>query len=105
MRRDQLREPFAFYRDDEIEELIIEARSLGNQPERMKLYHEIDHLWVHEHAAILPVAYGRIVAAHRPWIGAFSANALSKASLDRVVVEERSEVAPAPEEPETVQSQ
>jgi ABC-type transport system substrate-binding protein/class 3 adenylate cyclase len=98
------REPFPFYRDDEIEELIIEARSLDNQPERMKLYHEIDRLWVNEHAAVLPIAYGRSVAAHRPWIEGFWANPLSKASFDRVVVQ-RSGVATAPEEPETVQSQ
>ena len=102
--RGLFREPFPFYRDDEIEEMIIEARSLGNQPERMKLYHEIDRLWVNEHAAVLPIAYGRSVAAHRPWIDGFWANPLSKASLDRVVVE-RSVVAPAPEEPEAVQSQ
>ena len=102
--RGLFREPFPFYRDDEIEELIIEARSLGNQPERMKLYHEIDRLWVSEHAAVLPIAYGRSVAAHRPWIEGFWANPLSKASLDRVVVE-RSALAPAPEEPEAVQSQ
>ncbi len=103
--RGLFREPFPFYRDDEIEEKIIEARSLGNQPERMKLYHEIDKLWVNEHAAILPIAYGRSVAARRPWIDGYWANPLSKASLDRVVVESRSAVAPTPEEPEAVQSQ
>ena len=103
--RGLFREPFPFYRDDEIEEQIIEARSLGNQPERMQLYHEIDRLWVNEHAAILPIAYGRSVAARRPWIDGFWANPLSKASLDQVVVESRSAVAPAPEEPEAVQSQ
>ena len=81
--RGLFREPFPFYRDDEIEEKIIEARSLGNQPERMKLYHEIDRLWVSEHAAVLPIAYGRSVAARRPWIDGFWANPLSKASLDR----------------------
>jgi len=102
--RGLFREPFPFYRDDEIEELIVEARSLGNQAERMRLYHEVDRLWVNEHAAILPIAYGRSVAAHRPWVQGFWANPLSKASLDRVVVE-RSVVAAAPEEPEAVQSQ
>ncbi len=72
----------------------------------MKLYHEIDKLWVNEHAAILPIAYGRSVAARRPWIDGYWANPLSKASLDRVVVESRLQaVAPAREEPEAVQSQ
>jgi ABC-type transport system substrate-binding protein/class 3 adenylate cyclase len=99
------REPFPFYRDDEIEELIVEARSLGNQDERMRLYHEIDHLWVNEAAAILPIAYGRSLAVHRPWVDGFWANPLSKASLDRMVVQRGSAVAAAPEEPEAVQSQ
>jgi hypothetical protein len=70
----------------------------------MKLYHEIDRLWVNEHAAILPIAYGRSVAAHRPWIHGFWGNPLAKAALDQIVVE-RSVVATAPEEPEAVQSQ
>jgi ABC-type oligopeptide transport system substrate-binding subunit len=84
--RGLMREPFTFYKDDEIEELVIEARALGNQPERMRLYHEIDRLWVNERAAILPIAYNRSVAVHRPWIDGFWANPLSKASLDQVVV-------------------
>jgi ABC-type transport system substrate-binding protein/class 3 adenylate cyclase len=102
--RGLFREPFPFYRDDEIEELLIEARSLGNQPERMRLYHEVDRLWVNEHAAILPISYGRSVAARRPWIEGFWANPLSKASLDQVVVNDRSAVA-VPDEPQPVESQ
>jgi ABC-type transport system substrate-binding protein/class 3 adenylate cyclase len=104
--RGLFREPFPFYRDDEIEELLIEARSIRNQPERMRLYHEIDRLWVHEHAAIVPMAYGRSVAVRRPWIEGFWANPLSKASLDQVVVKERTASAvTVPDEPETVQRQ
>jgi ABC-type transport system substrate-binding protein/class 3 adenylate cyclase len=104
--RGMFREPFPFYRDDEIEELIVEARALGNQPERMRLYHEIDHLWVNEHAAVLPIAYGRSVAVRRPWIEGFWANPLSKASLDQVVVNDRDALAvPVPDEPEAVESQ
>jgi peptide/nickel transport system substrate-binding protein len=104
--RGLFREPFPFYRDDEIEELVIHARSLGNQPERMRLYHEIDRLWVNERAAILPIAYGRSVSVHRPWIEGFWANPLSKASLDQVVVKERERLAIAvPDEPEPVESQ
>jgi ABC-type oligopeptide transport system substrate-binding subunit len=104
--RGLLREPFPFYRDDEIEELLIQARSLGNQPDRMRLYHDIDRLWVNEHAAILPLAYGRSAVVRRPWIDGFWANPLSKASLDQVVVKprERSAVA-VPDEPEPVESQ
>jgi hypothetical protein len=71
----------------------------------MRLYHEIDRLWVHEHAAILPIAYGRSVAVHRPWIEGFWANPLSKASLEQVVVRDRESAIPVPDEPQAVESQ
>ena len=59
-----------------------------------------------EHAAILPIAYGRSVAAHRPWIEGFWANPLSKASLDQVVVTDRERSAvQVPDEPQPVESQ
>jgi ABC-type transport system substrate-binding protein len=104
--RGLMREPFTFYKDDEIEELVVEARALGSQPERMRLYHEIDRLWVNERAAILPIAYNRSVAVHRPWIEGFWANPLSKASLDQVVVKDREASAVAvPDEPQAVESQ
>jgi hypothetical protein len=61
---------------------------------------------VNERAAILPIAYGRSVSVHRPWIEGFWANPLSKASLDQVVVKERERLAIAvPDEPEPVESQ
>ena len=102
--RGLFREPFPFYRDEEIDELIVKARSIGNQPERMRLYHEVDRLWVAEHAAVLPLAYGRSVALHRPWVEGFWSNPLSKASLDQVVIKDRSAVA-VPDEPQPVESQ
>jgi len=101
--RGLFREPFPFYRDDEIDELLVQSRSLGNQPERLRLYHEIDRLWVAEHAAVLPLAYSRSVALHRPWVEGFWANPLSKASLDQVVIKDRSAVA-VPDEAEAVES-
>jgi oligopeptide transport system substrate-binding protein len=102
--RGLFREPFPFYRDEEIDELVVQARSMGNQPERMRLYHEVDRLWVAEHAAVLPLAYGRSVALHRPWVEGFWSNPLSKASLDQVVINDQSAVA-VPDEPQAVESQ
>jgi ABC-type transport system substrate-binding protein/class 3 adenylate cyclase len=93
-----------FYVDDDIEELLERGRSLGNKDERMRLYHELDRLWVTEHAAILPLSYGRSVAVRRPWIEGFWANPLSKASIDQVVVKPRSEVA-LPDEPEALEGE
>ncbi|MDQ4081740.1 MAG: ABC transporter substrate-binding protein, partial [Actinomycetota bacterium] len=75
-----------FYRDDEIDGLIAKARSLRDQGERMRLYHEVDRLWVAEHAAILPLFYNRRMLVRRPWVEGLWANPLTQAQLDQVVV-------------------
>jgi ABC-type transport system substrate-binding protein/class 3 adenylate cyclase len=90
-----------FYVDDDIEELLARGRSLRNQSDRMRLYHELDRRWVTEHAAILPLSYGRSIAVRRPWIEGYWANPLSKASIDQVVVRPRSGQVPVQDEPES----
>jgi ABC-type transport system substrate-binding protein/class 3 adenylate cyclase len=93
-----------FYIDDDIAELLTRGRSVRNQNERMRLYHELDQLWVSEYAAILPLSYGRSVAVRRPWIEGYWANPLSKASIDQVVVRSRSGLAPVPGEAERLEA-
>ena len=83
-----------FYRDDDILGLLERGRSLRDQGERMRIYHEIDHLWVGERAAILPVAYPRSVLLRRPWVEGLWASPLSRAHLDTVVVGERTSAEP-----------
>jgi ABC-type transport system substrate-binding protein/class 3 adenylate cyclase len=75
-----------FYRDAQIDELLTQARSLRDQNERMRLYHEVDRLWVSEHAAVLPLFYGRTMLVRRPWVEGLWANPLTKVQLDQVVV-------------------
>jgi len=91
--RGLLEHHWAFYRDDDILELMAEGRSLRDQGERMRVYHEVDRLWVAEHAAILPIAYPRSMLLRRPWIEGLWASPLSRAHLDTVVVGDRSPVA------------
>jgi ABC-type transport system substrate-binding protein len=74
------------YRDDEILELIERARSLPDQDERMRLFREIERLWIGERAAIIPIGYNREAVVRRPWVEGLWATALSKGSLDEVVV-------------------
>ncbi len=81
-----MRQRLDFYRDDEIEEQIERARSLRNQDERMRLYHEIDRLLVAERAAILPIMYGRSLLVRRPRVENLWANPMSGAHLAEVVV-------------------
>jgi oligopeptide transport system substrate-binding protein len=76
-----------FYRDEGIDELLARARSLTDQSERMRLYHEVDRLWVAERAAILPVLYPRRMLLRRPSVHGLWANPLKPAQLDQVVVD------------------
>ncbi len=74
------------YTDDEVQSLMTRARSLRNQAERIRLYQEIDRLWVSERAAILPLAYSRSMIARRPWIDDIWANPLTEPHFDTVTV-------------------
>jgi ABC-type transport system substrate-binding protein/class 3 adenylate cyclase len=108
--RGLLRSGWPFYRDEEIAELLEQARSLQEQGERMRLYHEIDRLWVAEHAAILPIAYPRALLLSRPWVERLWANPLSRAHLDEVVVvrerqEDEESTVQLPDEPQPFQSE
>jgi oligopeptide transport system substrate-binding protein len=82
-----MRSGWPFYSDEEVEELLERARSAANQGERLRLFHELDRLWVNEHAAIVPVAYGRAMVVRRPWVKGVWVNPLQRAHLDQVVVE------------------
>lgn len=74
------------YTDGEVKALMARARSLRDQARRIKLYQEIDRLWVSERAAILPLAYSRSMIARRPWIDGIWANPLTEPHLDAVTV-------------------
>jgi ABC-type transport system substrate-binding protein len=104
--RGLLRGAWPFYRDEEIDEILVTARSLGDQAERLRLYHQVDRLWVSEHAAILPLSYSRAMIARRPWVEGLGATPLSHARLDAVVIGDRDRSAvPVPDEPQAVESQ
>ncbi len=75
-----------FFRDEELANLLAHARELRDQGERMRVYHEVDRLWVAEHAAILPLYYGRTLVVWRPWVDGLWANPITKVQLDQVVV-------------------
>jgi oligopeptide transport system substrate-binding protein len=83
-----------FHRDEDVLELLERARSLRDQGERLRLYHEVDQRWVGEQAAILPIAYPRSILLRRPWIEGLWASPLSRAHLDTVVVGARLEPEP-----------
>jgi ABC-type transport system substrate-binding protein/class 3 adenylate cyclase len=97
-------EGWSFYRDDDVDELLTEARSVQNQGERMRLYHEIDRLWVSEQAAVVPLAYGRSILVQRPWVSGLWANPLSRAHFDQVVVDRTTPEASEQPQPDAEES-
>jgi ABC-type transport system substrate-binding protein len=80
------REEWPLHRDDALDELLERARSLQDQPERMRLYHEFDRIWVRERAALIPLAYGRAMQLHRPWVQGVSISPLGRASYELALV-------------------
>jgi ABC-type transport system substrate-binding protein/class 3 adenylate cyclase len=74
------------YLDAEILALIDRARSLPDQDKRMRLFREIERLWIAERAAIVPIGYMREAVVRRPWVEGLWATPFSKASLDEIVV-------------------
>lgn len=79
-------EALPLYRDAEIVALLEQARSALDQDERMRLYRELERLWIAERAAIIPVGYPREAVVRRPWVEGLWATPLSKGPLDEVVV-------------------
>jgi ABC-type transport system substrate-binding protein len=75
-----------FYLDAEITELLEQARSLTDQGERMRLYHELDRVLVADRVGFLPISYGRSMLVRRTWVDGLWANPLSKANFDEAVV-------------------
>jgi ABC-type transport system substrate-binding protein/class 3 adenylate cyclase len=86
---DGLLQAKTLYRDAEIMELLDRARSALDQGVRMRLYREVERLWITERAAVIPVAYLRDAVVRRPWVEGLWATPLSKGPLDEVVVGER----------------
>jgi oligopeptide transport system substrate-binding protein len=79
-----------FYRDEEVEDLLERARCSRVQSERMRLFHELDRLWVAQRAAVVPLLYSRSKLLRRPWIEGAWANVLWGVALDTAVVSPRS---------------
>jgi ABC-type transport system substrate-binding protein len=78
------------YRDEEVEDLLERARCSQVQSERMRLFHELDRLWVAERVAVVPLLYSRSTLLRRPWVEGAWANAQWGVALDTAVVSPRS---------------
>ena len=72
--------------DDELQELVAEARSLRDRATRMRAYNTIDRIIVSERAYLLPISYGRAMILRRPWVENVWANSMSSVHFDQVEV-------------------
>ena len=88
-------EGWPLYHDEQVDDLLERARCSQDQGERMRLFHELDRLWVAENAAIVPLLYSRSKLLRRPWVDGVWANAQWGIALDTAVVSRDSAAIPA----------
>ena len=79
---------FPVFRDEEITDLLRQARARCHQEERIQLFRDIDRLLVAERCAVLPTTYGTLVLLRRPWVHGLRAMPVNGPStpLDQVIV-------------------
>jgi ABC-type transport system substrate-binding protein len=74
------------YGDEELEQLLTRAGSLRDQDERLRTYREFERIWIGEHAAVVPLAYGERQLWRRPWVTGMWVNALARSTFAETVV-------------------
>jgi ABC-type transport system substrate-binding protein/class 3 adenylate cyclase len=73
-------------RDERIEGLLAQARALRDRRARIRLYEEVEHIWITEQAAVLPLDYFRQYALRRSWVEGYWVNPCIAAPFDGVRV-------------------
>jgi ABC-type transport system substrate-binding protein len=73
-------------RDDRVDKLLAQARALRDRRARVRVYEDIEHIWITEQAAVLPLDYFRQHALRRPWVDGYWVNSCSSAPLEQVTL-------------------
>jgi ABC-type transport system substrate-binding protein/class 3 adenylate cyclase len=68
------------------QQLLRQARSLPDRKARIRLYNEVERLWIAEEAALLPLVYPRSTLFTRPWLVGVWANTVDFMRLEQAVV-------------------
>jgi ABC-type transport system substrate-binding protein len=74
-------------RDERVEELLGQARALRDRRARISLYEDVEHIWITEQAAVLPLDYFRQYALRRSWVEGYWVNACIAAPFDVVRIQ------------------
>jgi ABC-type transport system substrate-binding protein/class 3 adenylate cyclase len=73
-------------RDDRVDRLLAQARALRDRRARVRVYEDIENIWITEQAAVLPLDYFRQHALRRPWVDGYWVNSCSSAPLEQVTL-------------------
>ena len=74
------------YWSGELEALVERAPLSRDRDERIRLYREVERLWIAEGAALVPLYYIRTVVRHRTWVDGFWVSPVSTCGLEELVV-------------------
>jgi ABC-type oligopeptide transport system substrate-binding subunit len=72
------------FRDERVAALLAHARGQRDRHARAHLCEELEHIWITEQAAVLPLDYFRQYALRRPWVDGYWVNACLSGPLDYV---------------------
>ena len=76
----------ALYRDGELEELLARATQTTNRDERLALYQELEHRWLWDLVALVPLGYPRQIGVTRPWVDCFRSSPMMLGHISDIVI-------------------
>ncbi|MDX6629502.1 MAG: hypothetical protein QOH00_1748 [Gaiellales bacterium] len=80
-----------FYRDEETDAVLAQARASRDRDERLRLYREFERVWIGQRAALVPISYARQLVLRRPNVHGLKLNPMGAFHLEQVVVTSRAE--------------
>ena len=77
----------AFYRDDELLALLARATGTPSRAERLRLFQEVEHKWLSDRVALVPLGYTAVGWLRKPWVeGFWSTPVMSGGHLSDIVI-------------------
>lgn len=86
----QAKDNFGQYANPAFDEIIERARAERDVRRRLDLFHEADRLAVAEDVAMIPIAYVRVDAFIKPWVGGWWEYGKAWSSFADLVIDQRS---------------
>jgi ABC-type transport system substrate-binding protein len=79
-------QPAAFYRDQELLELLARAEGMQDRDARLGLFQQLDRTWLSEHVALVPLCYSELVTVRRPSVTGFWTTPLFPGRVTDIVI-------------------